>query len=508
MVNWFLKFFKKKPPGADAGSEPKAQTESAKAACGILEFRKLFDGDDTFVTREFLCGGRQCCVAYINGMVDTEVVDRHVVEPLLKAEPPAGKDALTWLTQNAVTVDDVSWHGELGPMAEAFVAGDAICFLEGAGGALTFNTRHWSVRAIAEPESEKVTKGPREGFIESLITNLTLIRRKLATPDLKIKFRRVGRRSNTRACLCYLESLAPRPVIDEFNRRLDAIDIDAVLSVNYIDEIIRDAPASIFLTMGTTERPDVVAAKLLEGRVALMIEGCPCALTAPYIFIEYFQAAEDYYGSYWMASIARIMRIIGYVFTVTVPAIYLALVTMHQEMVPTALLIAINAARQQVPLPTVLELIVMLTVLEIMRESGARVPSFLGQSLSIVGGLVIGQAAVQARLISAPIVIVIAFAAITSLLIPKIEGPAFILRIGFVLITSMLGFYGLMIGMTAMFIHLLGLRSFGVPYLLDVFPSNMQEFKDTAVRMPWYYMVMRPRHIAAKDSVRQSGRKV
>jgi spore germination protein KA len=508
MVNWFLKFFKKKPPAFNPGDAWKAQAEAAKDACGIVDFRKLFEGDDTFITREFLCGGRQCCVAFVNGMVDTEVIDRHVVEPLLHAEPPAGGGALKWLADRAVTADEVSWHGELGPMAEAFVAGDAICFLEGADGALTFNTRHWSVRAIAEPESEKVTKGPREGFIESMIVNLSLIRRKLSTPDLKFKFRRVGRRSNTRACLCYLDSLADRSVIDEFNRRLDDIDIDAVLSTNYIEELIRDAPVSIFLTMGTTERPDVVAAKLLEGRVALMMEGCPCALTAPYIFIEYFQAAEDYYGNYWMASISRIMRIIGYVFTVTVPAIYLALVTMHQEMVPTALLTAINAARQQVPLPTVLELIVMLIVVEIMRESGARVPSFLGQSLSIVGGLVIGQAAVQARLISAPIVIVVAFTAITSLLIPKIEGPAFILRICFILITSILGFYGLMIGMTAMFIHLLGLRSFGVPYLLDVFPSNMQEFKDTAVRMPWYYMIMRPRHIAAKDSVRQSGRKV
>jgi spore germination protein KA len=508
MVNWFLKFIRKKPEKADPDGKKGAGGEPQRPACGIVEFRKLFEGDDTFVTREFLCSGRQCCVAYVNGMVDTEVVDRHVVEPLMRAEPPADGGALKWLAENAVTADEVTLHSELGPMAEAFVAGDAVCFLEGCAGALTFNTRKWTTRAVTEPETEKVTKGPREGFIESMIVNLSLIRRKLNTPDLKFKFRRVGRRSNTRVCLCYLESLANRAVIDEFNRRLDAIDIDAVLSVNYVDELIRDAPTSIFNTMGTTERPDVTAAKLLEGRVALMMEGCPCALTAPFIFIEYFQTSEDYYGSYWMASISRVMRIIGYILTVTVPAMYLALVTMHQEVVPTALLIAINAARQQVPLPTVLEIVAMLIVVEIMRESGARVPSFLGQSLSIVGGLVIGQAAVEARLISAPIVIVVALTAITSLLIPKIEGPAFILRISFVFITSVLGFYGLMIGMTAMFIHLLGLRSFGVPYLTDVFPTNMQEFKDTAIRMPWYFMVMRPRHISSKDSVRQSGRKV
>jgi spore germination protein KA len=177
-------------------------------------------------------------------------------------------------------------------------------------------------------------------------------------------------------------------------------------------------------------------------------------------------------------------------------------------MVPTLLLQAINAARQAVPLPTVVELIIMLIVLEIMRESGARVPAFLGQSLSIVGGLVIGQAAVAARLISAPIIIVIAFTAIASLLMPKIEGASFILRLCFVLLTSVLGFYGLMIGMTAMIIHLLGIRSFGVPYMYGVLPPTMQEFKDSAIRLPWFKMVMRPRHISAKDSVRQASEKL
>jgi spore germination protein KA len=508
MVNWFLKFIKKKPGEAGAAEGKKAEQEAPQPSCGIEEFRKLFVDDDTFMTREFLCGGKKCCIAFVNGMVDTVILNLHVVEPLMRAAPPAGSDALQWLMDNAITSADVQRHKELGSMAEEFVSGDAICFLEGSAGALTFNTRKWATRGITEPESEKASKGPREGFNESLITNLTLIRRKLGTPDLKIKFRRIGTRSNTRACVMYLQGLADQSVLDELDRRLNAIEIDGILAVNYIDELIRDSPASVFSTLGTTERPDVVAAKLLEGRVALMMEGTPTALTLPYIFIEYFQTVEDYTNNFWMASIARIMRIIGYILTLTVPAVYLALVSMHQEMVPTDLLLAINASRQQVPLPAVLEIIIMLIVVEIMRESGARVPSFLGQSLSIVGGLVIGQAAVEARLVSAPVVIVVALTAITSLLIPKIEGAAFILRIGFLLITSVLGFYGLMIGMTAMFIHLLGIRSFGVPYLSAIFPLNMQEFKDTAIRMPWYYMVLRPRHISKKDSVRQSGRKV
>lgn len=507
MINWFSKFFKKKGGGTKAKEERTAPPK-APSECGIEDFKKLFENDDTFVAREFLCGGRKCCIAFINGMVEAELISKHITEPLMRSSLPANGDILRYLMDSVITADEIKRHADIHAAAPEVITGDTAIFIEGAKEILTVNSKKWNVRAITEPETEKATKGPREGFNESLIVNMGLLRRKLVTPDLKIKFRTIGRRSNTKAAVFYLQSIANREVIDELNRRLDAIDIDAVLSVNYIDEMIRDSPVSPFMTTSTTERPDVVAAKLLEGRVGLMVEGCPCGLTVPFVFVEYFQAAEDYYGNFWMASISRAARIIGFILTITVPAVYLAMVTMHQEMVPTDLLLAITASRQQVPLPAVLELILMLILIEILREAGARTPTFLGTSLSIVGGLVIGQAAVAAKLISAPIIIIVATTMITSMLLPKIEGAAFLLRIGFVLVTSVLGFYGLMIGMTAMFIHLLGIRSFGVPYMSNILPMTMQDFKDVAIRMPWYYMVLRPRHISAKDSVRQSGRKV
>ena len=508
MAKWFNRFMNKKNKLPQTEKPMETDTAVQQELCGATEFKKLFVDDDTFVTREFLCGKRQCCIAFVNGLVNVELISRHIIEPLMRADPPENGDITNYLLQSVIIADEVGKHTELGEMANAVISGNTIVFVEGSQYALTFNTKKWTVRAITEPESEKVIKGPREGFNESLIIDLALIRRKISTTDLKFKFRKIGRRSNTTVCVCYLQALANQAVIDELNHRLDAIDIDSVLSVNYIDELIRDSPMSMFLTMGTTERPDVVASKLLEGRVAILIEGCPCGLTAPFIFIEYFQAAEDYYSNFWMTSVGRVMRIIGFVSTITVPAIYVALTTIHQEMVPTSLLLAINAARQQVPLPTVVELIVMLVAFEILREAGARLPSFLGQSLSVVGGLIIGQAAVEARLISAPIVIVVSFAGITGLLVPKLEGPIFILRIIFVLSASVLGFYGLMFGMTGMFIHLAGIRSFGVPYMYGAQPANMQEFKDTVIRAPWWHMVMRPRHISAKDSVRQAGKKL
>lgn len=472
------------------------------------EFIKLFENDGMFITRDIICGKRHCCIAFVKGLVSIELVNKHITEPLMHADPPEKGDITDFLLQSIIIADEVGRHTELSTMANAVTEGDTILFVEGCQCALTFNTKKWSLRAITEPEAEKVIKGPREGFNESLIVNLGLIRRKLNTPDFKTTYRKLGTRTNTTTCLCYLQSLANQAVIDEMNHRLDSINIDSMLSVNYIDEMIRDSPMSMFPTMGTTERPDVVAAKLLEGRVAVLIEGCPCGLTAPFIGIENFQAAEDYYSSFWMTSIGRMMRILGFIFTITVPAIYLALTTIHQEMVPTTLLLAINASRQQVPLPSVVELTVMLVAFEILREAGARLPAFLGQSLSVVGGIIIGQAAVEARLISAPIVIVVSFAGITGLLVPKLEGPTFILRLVFVFLAGILGFYGLMFGLTAMFLHLAGIRSFGVPYMYGAVPLNMQEFKDTVIRAPWWHMVMRPRHISAKDSVRQAGKKI
>jgi spore germination protein KA len=259
--------------------------------------------------------------------------------------------------------------------------------------------------------------------------NLSMLRRKLRTTDLKMEYKTFGTRSKTKACICYLGSLVNKDVLAELNKRLESFSIDGTLDVNYISEMIRDAPISPFKTIGSTERPDVVAAKLLEGRVALFLDGTPVVLTMPIFFIESFQSDDDYYLNYYFASIGRILRIMAFFIATSIPAIYIALVDFHQEMLPTPLLISISAARQGVPFPTVVEAICMLAVFELLRESGSRMPTMMGQALSIVGSLVIGQAAVEAKIVSAPIIIIAAASGIAGLMIPRLKGAIILLRL-------------------------------------------------------------------------------
>lgn len=228
------------------------------------------------------------------------------------------------------------------------------------------------------------------------------------------------------------------------------------------------------------------------------------ALTIPHLFIEYFQANEDYYINFYFSSISRLLRILGFMITVSVPAVYVALVTFHQEMIPTPLLLSISAARQGVPFPTIVETILLLFVFEMLRETGTRMPTNIGQALSIVGALVLGQASVEAKIVSAPVVIVVALSGITGLMIPRIKGAAIILRFVFLLLSAFLGLYGFIFGITGLLLHLCELRSFGIPYMLHLTSLDPEDLKDTAIRAPWWYMKYRPRLIAANNRVRQA----
>jgi len=406
------------------------------------------------------------------------------------------------IVSRAIVSNAVKISENLNEIAQELLRGDTVLFADGCALGIIISTKGWKARSIAEPDSEKALRGPREGFNEAILTNLSMIRRKIITPDLKFKFRSFGTRSNTKACICYLDSLVDKKILEELERRLDKIEIDGVLDVNYIVELIKDNPGSPFKTIGISERPDVTAAKLLEGRVALILDGTPVGLTLPHLVIENFQANDDYYLNYYFASIGRFLRILGFLLSISVPAIYVAFICFHREMIPTSLAMSIMQAHQGIPFPTILECIIMLIIFEIIRETGIRMPSNIGQALSIVGALVIGQAAVTAKLISAPMVIVVAITAITGLINPKIKGATIILRFSFLLAASILGLYGYMFLIIALLVHVLSLRSFGVIYSSQLSSYKFGEIKDNIFRAPWKYMVTRP-IFEQRDTVRK-----
>lgn len=484
-------------------SEYKLQKNLTK---NIQIIKQVFYDDDTVIERQFENQNSnrvKCCIFFINGMVDNEIINENIIQPIMVNSCLSKKDdTINIISSQVIVTNDVKKTDDLDEVAQGLISGDTVLFVDGSSSALIISTKGWQSRAISEPDNEKALRGPREGYTESILTNLSLIRRKIKTPDLKFKFRTFGTRSNTKACICYLDSLVDKKILDELTRRLDKIQIDGVLDANYIIELIKDAPMSPFKTIGISERPDITAAKLLEGRVAIILDGTPVVLTVPYLFIENFQANDDYYINFYFASISRLLRIIGFFITISVPAIYIALTTFHREMIPTNLALSIMAARQGIPFPTLFECIVMLIIFEIIRETGIRVPSNIGQALSIVGALVIGQAAVEAKFISAPMVIVVAITAITGLINPTIKGVTIILRLFFLLSSAVVGIYGYLYAFIGLLIHLFSLHSFGVLYTSQLTSYSFSESKDNLFRAPWRYMSTRP-NFAEKNIIRK-----
>lgn len=462
----------------------------------VALIKQIFARDATVIERRVenrLRPKARCCLFFIDGMANNQIIDEYIVKPIVDSTTLGLKDnPIEALSRDVLVANDVRRVRAVEELVKSLIAGDTLVFAEGSSEGLVVSTKGYETRAVTEPDSEKALRGPREGFTESILVNLSLLRRKLRTPDLKMEFKTIGTRSNTRVCICYLESLTDPALLEELERRLDQIEIDGILDSNYISELIKDAPASPFKTIGSTERPDVVAGKLLEGRIALILDGTPMALTLPYLFIETFQANDDYYLNCYFASISRILRIFGFLMTVSIPAVYIAFVTFHREMIPTDLALSVMEARQGVPFPTALECFFMLIIFEIIRETGVRTPSNIGQALSIVGALVVGQAAVEAKLVSAPMVIVVATTAITGLINPKVKGAAILFRFIALFAASFLGLFGYAFAMVGLAIHLFSMESFGVNYMSQVDAVKPQEAKDNAIRASWRTMKTRP----------------
>lgn len=482
-----------------------------KLSQNIQLMKSLFKNDETVQYRQLenrFDPSIHCYLVYIDGMVETKLLNEDIIKPLLEYRAKWKEHDLIDVIAKQVTLSDsVEKTSDLDKIIQGVIYGDTALFIDGYAEVLILNTKGWSKRAIAEPDNEKVMRGPREGFNESLMMNLSLVRRKIRTPDLKMEFQVFGTRTKTNACICYLDGVVNKDVLAELKKRLKTFSIDGTLESNYISEFIKDAPYSPLKTIGSTEKPDIVAAKLLEGRVALFLDGTPVVLTAPFLFIENFQSDEDYFLNFWFSSINRILRFIAFFIATSLPAIYVALVTFHQEMLPTPLLMSISLARQGVPFPTVLEAAFMLLVFEMLRESGSRMPGSMGQALSIVGALVIGQAAVQAKLVSAPMIIIVGFTGISGLMVPRIKGTNIMLRFGLLGLASIVGLYGYMFGILAFIVHLFALNSFGIPIMSSAYTNSLQDRKDMIIRAPWWFMKKRPKFLSPNETRGVSGRR-
>ncbi|MFZ5966903.1 MAG: spore germination protein [Bacillota bacterium] len=499
-------FLGKKPENSENSQQEEKLKKSL--ADNLTMFRSIFDKDETIRYREFSMhkfDDRKCCIIFTDGLANQESISENIVQPLMYSamDKDTEESFMDFLMHKVIVFGNMKKEKDVVKLVEAVLYGESILLVDGLAEAVVMDTKGWNVRAIEEPLSEGAVRGPREGFNESILINLSLIKRKIKSPDLKFQFRDVGTRTRTKVCVCYIESLVNEKILKEVQKRLDDIKIDGILESGYIEEFIEDSPLSPYSTVGNTERPDIVAANLLEGRVAIVVDGTPFVLTVPYLFIEYFQANEDYYNGYIFSSINRMLRFLGFLLSTSVPAVYVALATYHQEMIPTPLLLSIYAAREGIPFPTIVEALLMLLAFEILREGGVRLPQPIGAVISFVGALILGEAAVNAKFVSAPIVIVTALTGISNFLLPKMLGPLIVTRTIFLILSAFLGLYGYIFGLIGLFIHLMSMRSFGIPYMLTIGDIKMQDIKDTAVRAPWWLMYYRPKLFNHKNPIRK-----
>ena len=469
----------------------------------------LFENDPMIISRRFFISENKvkCVAFFLDGMSNTDAVSEQFIKPLMTFSGDLSKEiSAKKALEKIIYGGDISTENKFSELVTAILSGDTLIFIDGINEAFVADTKKYSQRSVEEPYTEKTLKGPREGFVEDIMTNLSLLRRKLRTPDLKVRFFSFGRRSNTKTAVCYLDSVVNKKALSLLYERLENIDIDAVLDSNYLEEFISDRPLSTFRTVGDTERPDTAAAKIAEGRIAVIVNGCPSVITVPYLAIESFQAADDYYTSSFYSSFMRVLRIVCYFMAVSLPGLFVALIAFHSYMLPTELVMSFISARQGVPFPSIIECSSLLFAFEILRETALRVPESIGQPLSIVGALVLGDAAISARYTSAPMLIAVAVSCLAGLMVQNTKNSILFYRLLFLAFSSVLGAYGFLLALFIMTAHLFSLKSFGTDYFSYSPFSSPLKNKDYIVRAPWWAMVTFPEDITAQKYRQKAGR--
>jgi len=481
----------------------------------IKVLEEIFTDCTDYVKRKFPVGRDQpvwLYVAYIDAMTDRMAVELTVIAPLLRmgaqrSVRPDYENAFELFRDFGIDTADFNEVDDWDLMMYFLMAGESIFFIDGFDKALVVASRAFPNRGIQSVDTEVVVHGSREAFSEVVRFNTALVRRRIRDPKLKVKQSRIGLRSETDIALMYLSDLVRPEILKEVERRLERINTDAILDSGYIEQFIEDSWKSIFPQVQMTERPDKAAASILEGRIVIMVDNSPFVLIVPVTLNSFFQASEDYYDRWQIASFVRVIRYIAAFFAVALPGFYLAATSFHPSMIPMELSLRMAEARQPVPFPAFIEILIMDIAFELLREAGIRLPRAAGGALGIVGGLIIGQSAVEAGLVSPIVVIVVALAGVSNFAIPHVSLVAgFRLAKYLVLVlAAAFGLLGFWAGLLIILIHMASLKSFGIPYLFPYTSAEMNNYsdaKDSFLRLPWFTFKRRPFFTNPKNTKR------
>ncbi len=447
--------------------------------------KEIFADCFDLISREIDFGGRRAFVFTLDGMCDEIKITESIIKPLTDK----GNDNIDKPLEEIrkTLFKGTNMREVLTPLkaAEDIISGNLVLIFDKETTGLTFPFQGFPKSAVNEPQSEQNERGSQEGFSDNFKDNVTLLRRKIRSPELKIIQLNLGKISNTPVLLCYISGKVTDKLLEDVKKRLKKIDLPAVLGSGYLRPFLDNRRPSFFTDTGITERPDTFASMLLEGRVGIICDGTPFALIVPYLFIDYFHAVDDYLSSTYYAVFMRTLRIICFIIAAVLPGAFVAISLFHPEIMPADIMYGISAATGKTPFPIMVEALTIHFIYEIVREAGLRMPRSVGHAVSIVGALVIGDAAVTAGLIAAPMLIVVALTAISSSVISRLHEPVAILRFGFIVIGGFTGLYGIMLGIGIMITDICSVSPYGIPLSAPVSPFVRRAQRDALIRRSW-----------------------
>ena len=464
-------------------AEPKLFSKSIVE--NMVRFQGAFDDSMDFIVREFKITGTPAALLSIEGLVDKQTVAQSIMNPILKApvletEP---EQKMKFLRDDVLSAVDQSQIVEFEDALQRMMSGFAVLMMDGVDWVLAFGVQGFAYRSITEPNNETAQRGSREGFTEPLQINMSMIRRRMKTPDLKFERMTVGEKSKTIICLCYLRSVVSKEILEKVKENINQIHLETVMEAGYLTPFLEKR--SIFNGIGLSERPDTVCGKISEGRIAILVDGTPNVIIIPYLFVENFQSFDDYVIRPFYATFIRWLKYLAFFVAMFLPGVYVAVVTFHPELLPETLLIKIAQAEASTPFPIMLEAIVIHFLYEIMREAGLRVPKPLGHAVSIVGALVIGDTAVTSGLIGAPTLMVIALTAISSYVAPNLYEPIALMRLVFILIGGLMGLWAIMLAFGFLLINICTESVYQIPFTAPLSPFSRKSMRDVLIRADW-----------------------
>lgn len=510
----FNKLFQKLTPQKNETKKAEYSVQlSANLKETVSSISSIIKESDDMIQRDLKIGRRrQATLFYIESMCDTQALEQEIIKPLIQvAEEQLARfesstaHLLSFLTEEVISKASFSIVDSFEDAVLPLMSGNTLLLIDGVEQMITLETTSLEKRGVEEPETEVVIRGPRDCFTETIETNISLIRRKVRDPQLIVQKGELGRRSKRKFALLYMRGITSPELVDEARYRISCIDIDNVPETGTVEQLIEDHVLSPFPQIGHTERPDKTVSALLNGQVIILIDGTPFSLFAPITFHQLFKSPEDYYDRWLIGSLIRLLRFVSAFISLFLPALYIAMVSFHQGLIPTKLALSIAGSREGIPFPALAEALIMETTFEMLREAGNRLPRPIGQTVGIVGGLIIGDAAVRAGIVSPIMVIVVSLTAISSFTLPSysVSISFRILRFGVMLAAGIFGLFGITMIFICICIHLVGLRSFGSPYLSPLAPYRFLDWLDFVLRAPLNMLQSRTNQPKTLDNKKQ-----